>query len=61
MIEIGIDPVAFLSVRWYGIMVALAVLTLILWKLREVRRGANLSYDTVFTAALVGIPSGIIL
>ena len=61
MIEIGIDPVAFLTVRWYGIMVALAVLTLILWTLREVRRGANLSYDTVFATALVGIPSGIIL
>ncbi len=60
MITIGIDPVAFLNVRWYGILVALAILTLILWTLREVRRGANLSYDTVFAAALVGIPSGII-
>jgi len=29
--------------------------------LREVRKGANLSYDTVFTAALVGIPSGIVI
>jgi len=61
MIEIGIDPVAFLNVRWYGIMVALGVAVLILWTLREVRKGANLSYDTVFTAALVGIPSGIII
>jgi len=34
---------------------------LILWTLREVRKGANLSYDTVFTAALVGIPSGIVI
>jgi phosphatidylglycerol:prolipoprotein diacylglycerol transferase len=41
-------------------MVALAVLTLIFWALREVRRGADLSYETVFNAALVGIPSGII-
>ncbi len=64
MITLPISGVAFtigaISVRWYGIMVALAVLTLILWALREVRRGADLSYDTVFTAALVGIPSGII-
>lgn len=64
MITLGFSPIAFtigtVSVRWYGIMVALAVLTLILWALREVRRGANLSYNTVFNAALVGIPSGII-
>jgi len=65
MITISIDPVAFtiglIEVRWYGILVALAVLTVVLWLLREVRRGANLSYDTVFTAALVGIPSGIVI
>ncbi len=64
MITLPISGVAFTigaaSVRWYGIMVALAVLTLILWALREVRRGADLSYDAVFSAALVGIPSGII-
>jgi len=61
MIEIPINPVAFLNVRWYGIMVALAIAVLVLWTLREVRRGANLSYDTVITAALVGIPSAIIV
>jgi phosphatidylglycerol:prolipoprotein diacylglycerol transferase len=60
LITIGIDPVAFLNVRWYGIMVGLAVLFLVLWMLWQVRRGANLSYDTILTAALVGIPSGII-
>jgi phosphatidylglycerol:prolipoprotein diacylglycerol transferase len=64
MITLPISGVAFsigaYSVRWYGIMVALAVLTLILWTLREVRRGADLSYDTVFNAALVGVPSGIV-
>jgi phosphatidylglycerol:prolipoprotein diacylglycerol transferase len=62
--EIGISPIAFtigaFSIRWYGIMVALAVLTLILWALRGVRRGADLSYETVLNAALVGIPSGIV-
>jgi len=65
MITISINPVAFIigsvEVRWYGILVALAVLTVVLWILREVRKGANLSYDTVFTAALVGIPSAIII
>jgi len=63
MITISIDPIltiGSISVRWYGIMVALAVLTVVLWTLWQVRRGANVSYDTVFTAALVGIPSGII-
>ena len=61
MITISIDPVAFLNVRWYGIMVALAVAVIVFWMLREVRRGANLSYDTILTAALVGIPSGVII
>ncbi len=65
MIDIGVNPVVFtiglMSVRWYGILVALAILTLILWTLREVRRKGNLSYDTVFMAALVGIPSGIVV
>jgi phosphatidylglycerol:prolipoprotein diacylglycerol transferase len=42
-------------------MVALAVVVLVLWTLWEVRRGANLSYDTILTAALIGIPSGVIV
>jgi phosphatidylglycerol:prolipoprotein diacylglycerol transferase len=29
--------------------------------MRAVRKGANISYDTVFTAALVGIPSGLVI
>jgi len=65
MITINIDPVAFtigsIEIRWYGIMVALAILTVVLWTAWQVKRGANISYDTVFTAALVGIPSGVIL
>ncbi len=64
MINIDINPVLTIgpiSIRWYGIMVALAILVLVLWMLREVRRGANLSYNTVITAALVGIPSGIVV
>ena len=65
MITISIDPVAFtigsLEVRWYGIFIALAILTVVLWTAWQVRRGAKVSYDTVFTAALVGIPSGLVL
>ncbi|MBA7659930.1 Phosphatidylglycerol--prolipoprotein diacylglyceryl transferase [subsurface metagenome] len=61
MITISIDPVAFLNIRWYGIFVALAIIVIILWLVWQVRRGANLSYETIFTAALVGIPSGIII
>jgi len=61
MIIIDLDPVAFLNVRWYGIFVALGVSALILWTLWEVKKGAKVSYDTVITAALVGIPSGVIV
>jgi len=64
MITISIDPVAFtigsIEVRWYGIFVALAIVVVALWIMREVKKGANISYDTVFTAALVGIPSGVV-
>jgi phosphatidylglycerol:prolipoprotein diacylglycerol transferase len=64
MIYINVDPVAFtigpIKVAWYGIMVALAVLTLVIWAIVAVKRGANLKYETVINAAIVGIPSGII-
>ena len=63
-IEIPISPIAFtigpVSVAWYGIMVALAVLTLVLWALWSVKKGARISYDKVISAAIVGIPSGVI-
>lgn len=61
MITININPVVFFNIRWYGILVALGILVIVLWMLRKVKTGANLSYDTVFTAALVGIPSGVVL
>ena len=63
MIEIGIDPVVTLgpiSIRWYGIMVALAVMTVVAWAVVQVRGKKVLPLDVAFTAALVGIPSGII-
>lgn len=65
MIIMNLSPVAFtigsISVRWYGIMVALAIIVLVLWMAWQVRKGANLSYDNLFMAALIGIPSGIII
>jgi len=61
VITINIDPVAFFNIRWYGIMVALAVLAIVLWMLWEVRKGARLSSDKVIMAAVVGIPSGIVI
>jgi phosphatidylglycerol:prolipoprotein diacylglycerol transferase len=64
MIVINVNPVAFsigpVSVAWYGIMVALAVITLVIWALFSVKKYPRLSYDIVLNAALVGIPSGII-
>lgn len=61
MIEIGINPVAFWNVRWYGILVALAILVLVLWIAWHVYKDRKISVDTVFVAALVGIPSGIVV
>ncbi|MFC1992811.1 prolipoprotein diacylglyceryl transferase [Chloroflexota bacterium] len=64
MIEIDINPIAFtigsVVVRWYGIMVALAIVVLILWMLREVKR-KNYPYETVINGALIAIPSGVIV
>lgn len=61
MIEININPIAFLNVRWYGIFIALAIVVIILWMVWQVRKGAKISYDTLFTAAIVGIPSGVVI
>jgi len=65
LITIGINPIAFtigeMSVRWYGVMVALAVVMLILWMVWQIRRGADISYDSLLTVALIAIPSGIII
>jgi phosphatidylglycerol:prolipoprotein diacylglycerol transferase len=64
MIEISIDPIAFtigsVEVRWYGIMIGLGVLVLVLWTLWQVRKDKFLPLETVITLAIVGIPSGII-
>jgi phosphatidylglycerol:prolipoprotein diacylglycerol transferase len=61
VIEINISPIAFLTVRWYGIMVALGILAIILWVTWQVKKGARISLDTFLMAAIVGIPSGVIV
>jgi len=60
MIEININPVVFWNVRWYGILIASGIGFLLLWVVWQVKRGARISYDEVLTAAIVGIPSGVI-
>ena len=64
MFSIGIDPVAFtigdVAIKWYGIMLALAIIVLAFWAVREIRRGAAITYDNLVMIALVAIPSGII-
>jgi phosphatidylglycerol:prolipoprotein diacylglycerol transferase len=63
LITIGIDPVVFtigsLSVRWYGIIAAIAILTLISLVLRWSKR-AGFNEDTIFWVIIWGIPGGII-
>jgi len=65
MIEIGVSPIAFtigtVSIRWYGIFIALAIIWIMVWLAWQLKKGARISYDTIFTAALVGVPSGIII
>lgn len=62
---ISVDPVAFtvgpVSIRWYGIFIALAVIWIVIWMVWQKKRGVNLTYDTIFTGFLVGIPSGVII
>jgi phosphatidylglycerol---prolipoprotein diacylglyceryl transferase len=64
MIEIGIDPIAFsigsVEIGWYGIMVTLAVVTIVTWSLLNTRKDPRINADMMLNAALVGIPSGII-
>jgi len=65
MINIDISPVAFtiggIAVRWYGVMIAIGVIIVVAWLIRAARRGAKISQDTILSAAVVGIPSGVII
>lgn len=63
MFTINIDPVAFtigsLTVRWYGIMVALAVIALLAISSREAKR-LGISKDIIYSLFLWGIVGGFI-
>ncbi len=61
---IGVDPVIFklgpLSVSWYGLMVALAVIAVVSWVVWQNSKSHLLNSDSIYIAAIVGIPSGIV-
>ncbi len=61
---IGIDPVIGklgpITISWYGLMIALAVVIGIGWAVWQVKKNPDFSYNTIFTAALIAIPSGIV-
>lgn len=63
MFTIGVDPVAFaigsFTVRWYGIMVVLAVITLVAVTFRETRK-LGISQDLIYSLFLWGIIGGFI-
>jgi phosphatidylglycerol:prolipoprotein diacylglycerol transferase len=63
MLTIGIDPVAFsigsFAVRWYGIMVAVAVIVLLVVTFLETKR-LGISPDIIYGLFLWGIIGGII-
>jgi len=62
MIIISIDPVAFyigsLEIRWYGIIVALAVLALILWMWRQITANKDRIPPVDPSVAIPAIASG---
>jgi len=62
-VQIGIDPVAFtigpLSVRWYSLMIAVAVIFLVTWSLHFARK-TGYQKDFILGVALWAIPLGIV-
>jgi phosphatidylglycerol---prolipoprotein diacylglyceryl transferase len=61
---IGIDPVILkigpVSLSWYGLMVALGVVTVVAWLAWQNKIYRVLNHDNLFNVALVGILSGIV-
>jgi phosphatidylglycerol:prolipoprotein diacylglycerol transferase len=64
MIHIGIDPVAFtigsFEVRWYGIFIALSIVTMVVWVWRFGRR-AGVSPELLLGSVTVAIPAGLVV
>jgi len=59
-IQISFNPVIIFSIRWYGFLLALGVAVVVWWGLRQSKKTGKYTYDDALTAALVGIPSGIV-
>lgn len=62
---INIDPVLItigsLQIGWYGLMIALAVLVLVMWAHWQIKtRWPEFSTDTLLGVIIVGIPSAIV-
>jgi phosphatidylglycerol:prolipoprotein diacylglycerol transferase len=64
MIHMGVDPVAFnigsLDVRWYGIFIALSIVTMALWVCYFGKR-AGIRGDLILGSVTVAIPVGLIV
>ncbi len=64
LIEIGINPVAFgfgpFEVRWYGIMVVLAVVAIIIITLLEAKR-VGISEEHIYSVALWAVIGGVMV
>lgn len=64
MITIGIDPVAFslgaFEVRWYGIMVVLAIVAIIVIALQEAKR-VGISEEHIYSVALWAVIGGVVV
>jgi|WetSurMetagenome_2_1015567.scaffolds.fasta_scaffold192820_1 phosphatidylglycerol---prolipoprotein diacylglyceryl transferase len=50
-----------LTLDWYGVMVALAVATAIVWLVLANRRDRRIGYNTILIAIVIGLVSGVIL
>lgn len=63
MIRIGIDPTIFsigpFTLRWYSLFMALGVIFVVWWAVRQAGK-AGFSRDMIFGAAAWAIPSGLI-
>jgi phosphatidylglycerol:prolipoprotein diacylglycerol transferase len=64
MIYFGANPVMFqagsFSLRWYGMFLTLAVVWVIFWMWLQIKKGAQISLDTLLSGTIIAIPSGLI-
>lgn len=63
-IHIGMNPILVtigsVEVRWYGVMVSLAILTVVVWTYFSAKK-AGIPGDIVYTSALWAIPFGLVI